>query len=187
MALVSRPRRNGDKFRASRMSSASAQPSRGPCRCGGRSHGREAAHSPRASPRLQHGKRVDRAGARWTNLPAGRDRCAWPPIAGGDFPTGTSVRSGSTSSRSRTPRTALPPSAARTIRSRAFAIEGGRVVEMDGVAGGRFRHDRPLHRPLSHRPGGRAGGDGDPLPADRAHAGRHERAAHRADAPRARA
>ena len=73
-------------------------------------------------------------------------------------------------------------------RSKAGTDIGvGRVIDvMDGVGVGRLRHDRPLHRPLSHRSGDRAGSHGDALARGRADAGRHERAAQRARAPRPR-
>ena len=50
----------------------------------------------------------------------------------------------------------------------------------------RFRHDRSLHRQPSSRSRHRRRGDGDPLARVRAHAGRHERAARQAGAPRPR-
>ena len=59
-------------------------------------------------------------------------------IAGGAFPIGTSGRSASTSSRSRTPRTALPPSRARTIRSPASRSRAAASSSMDGVAAADF-------------------------------------------------
>ncbi len=56
-------------------------------------------------------------------------------------------------------------------------IAGGRVASMDGVAVGRFRHDRPSSSPTITSISSSRRSDGGALAADRAHAGRHQRAA----------